>query len=213
MSLKTNVHHVTLENSRKQKPAGIRLRTMTHYIENKISSCQLPEQKTTFNINIQLYIYFSHSWSYIQHGAINWNIMVHTILKKTVLFTSLLGLLSWKLDSFNIYFMYLCRNLRWKSFLTVSLMKRLGVLVSPRAWFLNTTSSSHLRPKQNVHCILIKLTRWRFWLDHRTDQGNIFTNLLFTLKEEAVIGLLSNGFPLRSSASLTLSSSANCSSS
>lgn len=43
------------------------------------------------------------------------------------------------------YFMYFCRNFLWKSFLMVSLMKRLGVLVSPRAWFLNTTSSSHLR--------------------------------------------------------------------
>lgn len=43
------------------------------------------------------------------------------------------------------YFMYFCRNFLWKSFLMVSLMKRFGVLVSPRAWFLNTTSSSHLR--------------------------------------------------------------------
>jgi len=29
----------------------------------------------------------------------------------------------------------------------VSLMNRLAVLVSPRAWFLNTTSSSHLHKK------------------------------------------------------------------
>ena len=43
------------------------------------------------------------------------------------------------------HFMYLCRNLRWKSLLMVSLMNRFGVLVSPRAWFLNTTSSSHLQ--------------------------------------------------------------------
>ncbi|XP_021304885.1 uncharacterized protein LOC110430948 [Sorghum bicolor] len=40
--------------------------------------------------------------------------------------------------------MYLCKNLRWKSLLIVSLMNRFGVFVSPRAWFLNTTSSSHL---------------------------------------------------------------------
>ena len=43
------------------------------------------------------------------------------------------------------HFMYLCRNLRWKSLLMVSLMNRFGVLVSPLAWFLNTTSSSHLQ--------------------------------------------------------------------
>lgn len=44
------------------------------------------------------------------------------------------------------YFMYLFKNFRWKSFRIVSLMKRLAGLSSPRAWFLKTTSSSHLQP-------------------------------------------------------------------
>jgi hypothetical protein len=47
--------------------------------------------------------------------------------------------------------MYLCRNLRWKSLRMVSLMNRFGVLVSPRAWFLNTTSSSHLQTTHAEH--------------------------------------------------------------
>lgn len=77
-----------------------------------------------------------------------------------------------------VYFMYLCRNFLWKSFLMVSLMKRLAVFVSPRAWFLNTTSSSHLR---------------------------------FTLKLVGPVTLiLSKGFPLISSASLTFNSSSCC---
>lgn len=42
------------------------------------------------------------------------------------------------------YFIYLFKNLRWKSFRIVSLMNRFAVLSSPRAWFLKMTSSSHL---------------------------------------------------------------------
>mmetsp|Transcript_1557 Transcript_1557/g.2952 ORF Transcript_1557/g.2952 Transcript_1557/m.2952 type:complete len:222 (+) Transcript_1557:759-1424(+) len=41
--------------------------------------------------------------------------------------------------------MYFSRKRRWKSFRTVSLMKRFFFTGSPRVWFLNTTSSSHLR--------------------------------------------------------------------
>jgi hypothetical protein len=59
------------------------------------------------------------------------------------------------------HFMYLCRNLRWKSLLMVSLMNRFGVLVSPRAWFLNTTSSSHLQTKRQSK---IRLTGSRLWI-------------------------------------------------
>merc|ERR1740136_627017 len=44
-----------------------------------------------------------------------------------------------------LYLMYLLRNLRWKSLRTVSLMKRRASFLGSRAWFLNTTSSSHLR--------------------------------------------------------------------
>jgi hypothetical protein len=74
-----------------------------------------------------------------------WKILVHTIiLNYRFLLTPILSsgfyLKIWTIS----YFMYLCKNFRWKSLLMVSLMKRFGVLVSPRAWFLNTTSSSHL---------------------------------------------------------------------
>mmetsp|Transcript_17550 Transcript_17550/g.30114 ORF Transcript_17550/g.30114 Transcript_17550/m.30114 type:complete len:209 (-) Transcript_17550:143-769(-) len=41
--------------------------------------------------------------------------------------------------------MYRVRKRLWKSDLIVSLMKRLTAFGSLRAWFLNTTSSSHLR--------------------------------------------------------------------
>ncbi|KAI3792452.1 hypothetical protein L2E82_06332 [Cichorium intybus] len=42
----------------------------------------------------------------------------------------------------HICLIYASLNLRWKSLRMVSLMKRFRALVSPRAWFLNTTSSS-----------------------------------------------------------------------
>mmetsp|Transcript_6901 Transcript_6901/g.7889 ORF Transcript_6901/g.7889 Transcript_6901/m.7889 type:complete len:224 (+) Transcript_6901:223-894(+) len=43
------------------------------------------------------------------------------------------------------HFIYLFKNLRWKSFLMVSLMNRCLCSGSFRVWFLKTTSSSHLR--------------------------------------------------------------------
>lgn len=105
----------------------------------------------------------------------------------------------------HIYFMYLCRNFLWNSFLMVSLMYRLGALLSPRVWFLNTTSSSHLRePKYKTKSL--HQTQTKYTVFHLTDRNfNLKdSNLLFTQKE---VGNFGNEFPLRSSASFTLGTS------
>ena len=46
------------------------------------------------------------------------------------------------------HLMYFVKNLRWKSFRTVSLMNRRASFFGSRDWFLKTTSSSHLFQKQ-----------------------------------------------------------------
>lgn len=100
------------------------------------------------------------------------------------------------------HFMYLCKNLRWKSFLIVSLIKRFGALVSPRAWFLKTTSSSHLEHRIKSQCF------WESFFIIMKMQRNC-VNLLLTLKEAELL-ILINGFPRINSASFALSSSSCC---
>ena len=50
------------------------------------------------------------------------------------------------------HLMYFERNLRWKSLRTVSFMKRRPSFFGSRAWFLKTTSSSHLATRTGEGC-------------------------------------------------------------